>query len=203
MKSAPTQDDVIAALGDKVVGSIVTAVADARGDLATYRESFPGWVAEHSATGLANWINDRVWANLKVQLDDLSEVTISEHGHTREFFVGHEYRLRVKRHDPAGKISSYPTQGALEFYELSETAALPGLEELCLTAGYIWDKEARALGAAVVALSEALGEVPMWLCTLPGQDELPASLRGPEAGPVGPSIETSLGYDQGEEGRAP
>lgn len=196
MNSGYESEAVVDALGDKVTAAIVQAVAAARADLASYRQQFPQWVAEASQVGLANWINDRVWAHLEVEVDGLSDTYVRKAGSTRELFVGTEFRLRVKRHDASGRTETYPTQTAIEFYDSEVLSQIPGLEELCLTAGYIWSRDDRALGAAVIALSMKLGVPPRWVVTLPGQDEVPMQLRGPDAGgPTPPSIDTDLGHE--------
>lgn len=195
---------IIDALGDKVVSGIVKAVADSRADLATYRKAFPSWVVDASQVGLANWINDRVWAHLETEIDGLPDTHVFKSGSTRELFVGTEFRIRVKRHGVSGKIESYPTQTAIEFYDSEALDQIPGLDELCLTAGYIWSKDDRQLGAAVIALSRELGVNPRWVVTLPGQDDVPLQLRGPDAGgPTSPSIETNLGRPQDVEEEGP
>jgi hypothetical protein len=68
--------------------------------------------------------------------------------------------LRVKKHDIEGNVSTYPTQGALDFLE-QEQLHLEGMEEVRLIAGYRWDPELRQVGAGVISLRDGL-EKPIW-----------------------------------------
>lgn len=166
MKSYPGSEDVLADLGDKVTGGLARAVAQTRKDLAEYREERTSWVSDSSERGLANWIHDRLWANLCAEFDGLPGVGLSDREPTREITVGFNYRLRVKRHRLDGKVSSYATQTALEFYAQGEQEAFSGLEEVRLIAGYEWDADTRSMGDAVLSLRDGEEEV-IWLVTLP------------------------------------
>jgi hypothetical protein len=160
MFSAPHPDDVIRDLGDKVVIALVAATRDAREELATYRETRPGWVADHSERGLANWIHDRIWANLRREVDGITDVTLIEKHSTRELLVGDRFRARIKRHSSGDRISSYPTKSAMSFW--GQSNQLPGLEEVCLGFGYRWEAEERLMGATVISLRESLDGPPIW-----------------------------------------
>jgi hypothetical protein len=160
-RSYPTWADVEAALGDKVIAAVVAAVKAARADLADYRRFRPAWVAQASERGLAAWIHDRLWYHMTVALADLPQVAITDKGVLREFTVGPEtdvYRFRVKRHHMDGDVSTYPTQLALEFLAQVDEM-LEGFEELHLIAGYRWDREERAMGAAVISLRDGRDDI--------------------------------------------
>lgn len=143
-------DAIRAELGDKMVDALVTAVTDTREDLALYRTSLPQFAYEQSARGLANWVNDRLWQHVQRQLFNIPGVLLHEHGATREVVVGTKYRLRLKRHSPAGFIRNYRTPTALAFWQL-DSFALPGLAETRLCFGYVWDAEVERIGDPVMS----------------------------------------------------
>ena len=100
---------------------------------------------------------------------------------TRELYIGTRYRLRVKKHDIEGRVTTYLTDGALDFLE-QEPATLDGLEEVRLIAGYRWDPELREIGAAVLSLRDGKDNIA-WMHEL---DE-PAGGAGAGATPINPS----------------
>lgn len=161
----PSEHLVIADLGDKVVDGFAAAVTATRQDLLTYRGAHPGWVADHSERGLANWLHDRLWANVTRVLDGIADVSFVDVGPTREIYVGHRYRLRVKRHGLSGAITTYPTQTALAFM-VQDQLALDGLDEVRLCMGYLWDPDLRDASAAVLSLRDGQDEI-VWLVELP------------------------------------
>jgi hypothetical protein len=164
MFSYPPADDVLSDLGDKVVSALVGATESTRADLVEYRATHPGWVADHSDRGLANWIHDRLWAHLRRSLDDVDLVTLSDNGSTREITVGIRYRARVKRHSLEDRIRSYPTKAALAFW--AQTDTLEGLEEIRLGFGYRWDPEERLMGSTVISLRDGLDKEAIWAVTV-------------------------------------
>src|ERR1700754_3823314 len=115
MDSIPTPEDVLARLGDKVTIGLGDAIDAARDDLAEYRAALPGFAAEQSARGNANWIHDRIWARAKFNLDDVPEATFVDRGPTHDLWIGMELRLRAKRHNSTGAIRAYPTPSTLDF----------------------------------------------------------------------------------------
>ena len=161
----PTSDDVLDALGDKVIDSFAMAVDRAREDLASYRAMRPLWVAESSERGLAAWIHDRLWAHLEALLHNLPDVFMHSSEPTREVVVSERFRVRVKRHDILGSVSSYPTQGALEFFAQPTVAAFDGMEQVHLIAGYCWTRDMRDIGEAVLSLRDGRDNI-VWLIEL-------------------------------------
>jgi hypothetical protein len=197
MKSGyPDPEEVVEGLGDKVVDSFSLMVAQTREDLRVYRTTFPGWVADSTDRGLLNWCHDRLWVHCVRLLGDLEHVTLVDRPPLREIGVGVHYRLRVKKHDVEGKVSTYLTQGALEFLE-QESSAFEGMEQVRLIAGYRWLPEERQLGAAVISLRDGKDDL-VWMHDL---DEPPsASVMTtvpivPSGGPRRPEI--SLRSDEG------
>lgn len=160
MKSYPTPQQVFDDLGDKVLGALVTSVDNARADLTKYRTAYPLWVADASERGLASWIHDRLWAHLVVALDDVDGVSLIDREPTREISVGTNYQLRMKRHHEDGAVSTYPTQGAIEFMSQDEgQLPLDGLGVVKLIAGYNWNKDSREMGVACLSLRDGKDKV--------------------------------------------
>ncbi|MEU4804367.1 hypothetical protein [Actinosynnema sp. NPDC023587] len=187
MFSAPPADDVLRDLGDKVVASLVDATATTRDDLSDYRSFRPGWVADHSERGLASWIHDRLWANLRRELDGVDEVLLTDLGATREIAVGLNYRARVKRHSITDRVRSYPTKAALAFWAQSETT-LSGLEEVRLGFGYRWDPEERRIGKAVISLRDGLETDAIWVVEVDTGEAGTDGVRPINSNPVDPSL---------------
>jgi hypothetical protein len=188
----PTPEQVFDDLGDKVVAIFSRAAQLTAQDLQLYRETHPNWVADASERGLANWIHDRLWAHSAQLLDGLPEITIVDQEPLREIYIGLRYRLRVKRHHEDGRVSLYPTQGALDFLE--QQLPLTGLEEVRLIVGYDWYSEERRMGPAVLSLRDG-NEKLLWKEQLPdpGISGVQPMTSQPKPGPTLPSIET--GYD--------
>lgn len=185
MKSCPSADEVVDDLGSKVVDGIARAVRDAKTALATYRQVLPAYALQQSERGLANWVHDQLWFYLNLHLGDVPEVSFIDQEPHREIFVGTRYRFRVKRHSSLGRVRSYPTQTVLNFYEDGPVQrALEGLEEVCLTMGYAWDREMRDLGPAVMTLPKNTKE-PEWVYEFPA----PTAASGTVVTPVPPRIE--------------
>ncbi|ROO52483.1 hypothetical protein EDC02_7411 [Micromonospora sp. Llam0] len=169
MFSYPSFREVCDSLGDKVLTGISKSAAGTAQDLRLYRRTFPTWVARGSERGLANWIHDRMWDHLTVQLDGIPNVNIHDHEPTREITVGWQHRLRVKRHSSSGVVRTYPTPTALEFMFQGQLA-LEGLEEIRLITGYMWDSDLRQVGVPVISLRDGRDKI-IWLEELPPADE--------------------------------
>lgn len=187
---APEPDVVLHALGDKVVNGLSRAVVLGRNDLADYRAIRPSWVAASSERGLANWIHDRIWNHLLVQVDGLNDITIIDREPRREVFVGVTYRVRVKRHHTDGQVSSYPTEAALDFFGQGGRLPIPTMEEINLIAGYEWDREARAMGAPLLSLRNGRSNV-LWMVELPevGEQGGGTVVRPTVPGPSDPTVD--------------
>jgi len=200
MNSHSLEEVVLAEFGDKVPAAVAESVAGARDDLSRYRDLQPAWVAEHYERGLANWIHDRVWAHLMQRLDGEAEITVVDREPMRVFRVGTKYLLRVKRHGLGDKISSYPTQTALQFYMQGPQPLFPEMEEVRLAAGYLWDVESRSVGDAVISMRDGMNNV-VWSVVIdvdPGTGSV--AIRPMPSGPTPPVIDVSGGT--GDEGRA-
>lgn len=185
MKSEyPSAEQVLDDLGDKVATGLALMVARTRADLTLYRGTFPGWVADSTDRGLLNWCHDRAWAHAVGIFDGTREVSFVDMAPTRELYVGTRYRLRVKKHDIEGGISTFLTQGALDFLE-QEPATLDGLEEVRLIAGYRWDPELREVGAPVISLRDGHDRV-IWMHELDEPAGGAVATTTPILSPTGP-----------------
>ncbi|CAM3934443.1 hypothetical protein MYSE111917_01160 [Mycobacterium senriense] len=160
----PTDDEVVAELGDKFLDSLVAAVRGARNDLNDMRGWRPGWFPTMHARCLSNLIHDRMWAHLVTLIDSDADANIIEVGPTREIALGIHLRLRIKRHLAGDRISTYPTRTAIEFWR-QNTDTLPGLEEVRIAVGYRWDRELREIEAPVVSLRDGKDNV-IWAIEL-------------------------------------
>ncbi len=195
---------MLAELGDKVTLAVAQSVAGARGDLGLYRELRPAWVVDHSERGLANWIHDRVWAHLMQRLDGEAEITVVDREPMRVVRVGTRYLMRVKRHGLGDRISTYPTQTALQFYMQGEQPLFPEMDEVRLAAGYLWDAATRSIGDAVISMRDGLDNV-VWSVVIalePGTGAV--AIRPMPSGPTPPIIDASgAGDETGEADPAP
>lgn len=196
MKSPPTPEEVMDALGDKVIEALSKAVVATRLDLAEYRKAFPGWVATHTERCLANILHDRMWVHLSEYLDSVPGVSMVDDEPFREIYVGVNHKIRIKRHDDDGLTRSYGTQLALDFQ--LQRPALPGLEEVHLHAGYVWNTELRDVGEAILSLPDGPRRnhwaellpppaTPANVTRIPTQPTLPPALPDVEVGGIAES----------------
>ncbi len=130
-------------------------------------------------------------------------MSVVESDPTREIFVSSStvlYRIRVKSHDLVGNVSTYPTQGALEFLEQTFQPTLDGLFELHLILGYRWEVDAYEIGSTVLSLRDGMKNI-IWLIELdrPGSSGSGATDLRPHSLPDPPRIGLSL--DSTEAGR--
>jgi hypothetical protein len=191
MNSHPAQDVVLAELGDKITAAIAASVSAAHSDLETYREQHAGWVADHSERGLANWIHDRVWAHLMQRLDGEAEITVVDHEPMRIVRVGMKYLMRVKRHGLDDKISTYPTQTALQFYMQGEQPLFPEMGEVRLAAGYLWNPETRSIGDAVISMRDGVDNI-VWSVVIGVEPGIGAvAIRPMPTGPLPPVVDVT------------
>jgi hypothetical protein len=190
MKSGyPSEESVTAELGDKVMATFGVVVAQTRLDLTVYRRTFPMWASEHTDRGLLSWCHDRAWAHLTRLLDGVSEVSFVDQPPTREMYVGLRYRLRWKKHDLDDRLTTYPTQTAIEFLE-QDPPTFEGLEEVRLVAGYRWDPATRQIGSGVLSLRDG-NEKVIWSHVLAEPDAssvTEATPILPSSGPAAPQI---------------
>lgn len=171
MISPDNSEEVVAALGAKVIEALAAAIPRTRLDIARYRSYLPDIVATSSSRGLANWFHDRVWHHVVSELQDNDDVVIVDKGPVREITVAGTYRVRIKRHDRKGRVSTYPTQTALDFLsQPSEQLVLDGLAQIRLIAGYQWNSTTHEVGPAVLSLRDGMDNV-LWMVELPESDD--------------------------------
>lgn len=171
MKSSDDSEEVVAALGEKVIEALAAAIPRTRLDMDRYRRSLPDIVATSSSRGMANWFHDCVWHHVVSELQDKDGIVIVDKGPVREVTVDRTYRVRIKRHDRKGRVSTYPTQTALEFLsQPPEQLVLHGLAQIRLIAGYQWDSTTHEIGPAVLSLRDGMDNV-RWMIELPESDD--------------------------------
>ncbi len=163
MFSPHDQHAVISGLGDKFLEDLAWSVRGARGDIADLREWRPSWFPTMSERCLANLIHDRIWARLVASSDGNPAVETIDREPLREIWVSQNYQIRIKRHRPDDKISTYPTAAALEFW--TQGSQLPSLESITLGAGYRWIHEERRVGPAVISFRDGKDN-PIWAVDL-------------------------------------
>jgi hypothetical protein len=199
MKSYPSSEDVFSGLGDKVLDAIAEAVERTKADLRGYRKSLPDVVAQSSERGLASWIHDRNWYNLIALLDGVDDVAIVDREPIREIGVRSIFRLRLKRHHLDGTVSTYPTQGALEFMlQGPRQGVLDGFEEVRLICGYEWRRDSREIGQALISLRDGIDQV-VWTESVDQRDMGSGGARLPvRPTPPPPDIDATK-FSQGDE----
>jgi hypothetical protein len=168
MFSPHDQQAVMSSLGDKFLKGLAWSIRGAREDLAELREWRPGWFPPMSGRCLANLIHDRIWARLVAAVDGNPGIETIDREPVREMWISQNYQVRIKRHHPDDKISTYPTAAALEFW--AQGAQLPSLESITLGAGYRWIAEERRVGPAVISYRDGKDN-PIWAVELDEPDE--------------------------------
>ena len=188
---------VLDELGEKVLEALVDAIDAAREDLRRYRETLPEIALQSSARGMANWIHDRIWYHACRLLDSVEDVVCYERGPFREVIVKDRYRIRLKRHRLPAAVSTFLTQGALDFMEQPDgQRVLDGMEQLRLIFGYVWDEDSDEMGAAVLSIRHGIKNV-LWVHEMPNTGEPATKLPGRESPP--PSVVRSRVSDMVEE----
>lgn len=137
-------------------------------------------------------------------VEGMDHVAVVESGPTREIFVSSStliFRIRVKRHDVVGNVSTYPTQGALEFLEQTFQPTLDGLFEVRLILGYIWEADAHEIGSTVLSLRDGMENI-IWLIELdrPGSTGSAATDLRPPSLPDPPRFRLSLDGTEADRG---
>lgn len=154
---------VVDALGQPPLDAIGAAVRDTRVDLATYRSTLPGIAARHSQRGLLNWVHDQFFAHARAHFEaNVKDTSVVDREPTRDIFVGHTFRFRLKKHTADDMVSSYPTDAFLAF-ALQDPPEL--IQEVRLIGGYRWDPETREMGTAVLSARDGKSNV-LWVVEL-------------------------------------
>ena len=119
--------------------------------------------ARHSQRGLLNWIHDQFFAHARVQFRAQVEgVSILDREPTRDIFIGHTFRVRLKKHASNDMVSSYPTDAFLAF-AVQDPPQL--LQQVRLIGGYRWDAETNSIGTAVLSARDGRSKV-LWAIEL-------------------------------------
>ncbi|MGH3495256.1 MAG: hypothetical protein ACRDRL_32485, partial [Sciscionella sp.] len=86
-------------------------------------------------------------------------------------------------------ISTYPTQTALQFYTQGQQPLFPDLGEVRLAAGYLWTRDLRAIGDAVISLRDGLWNA-IWSAVIAVEPGIGAvAIRPMPTGPVPPVVD--------------
>lgn len=199
MDSHPLPEQVLDDRGDKLVDAFLEAMEVARADLSDLRAWRPGWFGLFTERFLANFLHERLWAELITRVSDHPGVQVIDREPTREIESGGRYVIRFKRHRKGDKIATYPTRRALAFW--TNEATLPGLERASLAMGYLWDPELRQVEDSVLSYRDRLNH-PVWGMKLgrAGQGGAMGITWSP-IDPTLPSIDLSSVLDE-EEGTA-
>lgn len=154
---------VVEALGQSPLDALGAAVRETRADLATYRSTLPALAARHSQRGILNWIHDQFFAHARAQFEtNVKDTSILDRGPTRDIFVGHTFRFRLKKHASDDMVSSYPTDAFLAF-AVQDPPQL--IQEVRLIGGYRWDSDTREIGTAVLSARDGKSNV-LWVVEL-------------------------------------
>lgn len=154
---------VVEALGQSPLDAIGKSVGLTRDDLATYRSTLPALAARHSQRGILNWVHDQFFAHVRGQFEtNVDGTQVLDREPTRDIFVGHQFRLRFKKHADDDLVSSYPTEGFLDFAAQDPPQLI---QEVRLIGGYRWDPETREIGTAVLSARDGKQNV-LWVLEL-------------------------------------
>ncbi|MCI6584235.1 MAG: hypothetical protein SPK50_04240 [Mobiluncus porci] len=159
-KKIPTQEEVREKLGEEFISRFVESVEGATADFKAFKKWHPDWAVSFSSRFIANFLHERIWARLKENASNLDSFEFVDKEPIREVHLGTELIMRIKRHDSNDRISSYPTRGAQEFWNI-DFFTIPGLESFSLALGYHWDKDLREPQDALLTLYRKLNE-PIW-----------------------------------------
>lgn len=200
INSYPEPDDVMADLGDQFLTAFATSIAEAREDIDAMRAVFPHWFPPMHSRCLSNLIHDRIWARLLARLDGDPSVVMVDNGPRREIFINSRYQLRIKRHHAGDRISNYPTQGALNFWEQDGgQPPFDGMELIKLGIGYRWNQELRQIEMPILSFRDGKENV-IWAVEIEEPAEGATTVdRNPVPGPDTPIIGIDgLGDDESE-----
>ena len=187
--SYPDSDKVIGDLGETFVNTFIDAVDGARDDFAEFRTWKPGWFPSFTGRFTANFLHERIWDRMVRELDGSVGVHVVDREPIRELHQGTRYIIRLKRHHPGDRISSYPTEGSSAFWSNSDLT-LDGLEAFSLAIGYMWDAELRAMGEAVLSFRDGKNN-PVWAVRLGRDSAAPAGFIWTPVDPTLPELDLS------------
>lgn len=129
-----------------------------------FRAWRPDWFPRFTQRFTAGFLHERIWDRLVRELEGREGITVVDREPHRELRSGSRYLIRVKRHRPGDRISSYPTSGSNAFWS-NGAQTFEGLESFSLALGYMWDNDARAVGEPVLSFRDGK-ENPIWAVQL-------------------------------------
>lgn len=155
--------EVLRALGQAPLDALGKAVELTRADQDEYRSTLPRLSARHTQRGWLNWVHDQFFANMLVAVDEkCDDATVRDLEPRREIYFGSLFRFRFKKHDEHDFISSYQTDGYLDFTQQDPPQLL---QEIRLIGGYRWDREVSQIGAPLVSARDGHNRV-LWVYEL-------------------------------------
>lgn len=181
-------------MGDKVVDGLAGSVRSGAADFQRYRKVLPDLAAQHKARGMANVVHDFVWHHVAAAFDELKEIRLKDDGVTRELLVRADFRLRLKKHRLDGRVSSYPTKAALNFFSQDED--LFGSTTWNLAFGYAWDEDLAEILYPVLSLRDGTFDHCLWMTEFPAAAAQNSAIRPPLAGPPSVEIRSTRTPDQ-------
>src|SRR5829696_4510958 len=188
MQITASPEHVVRDIGTKKMTALRKIVDGGREDYREYRSAHPVWASQDCGRTTHSLIHERMWQRAILLADEFEDVSYVESLPTRELYLGTQYRVRFKKHTPAGAVRSYPTATALDFFD-EPPATLPSLQLVNLTVGYEWDEELRQMGRPVMSLHSAMDKA-LWMIELPddGAAGNLGLLHAPLDGPTLPTI---------------
>lgn len=160
----PSDDQVLADLGEDFVHAFIDSVDGARDDFLKFRQWQPGWFPGFTDRFTANFLHERIWDRLVRVIESLDGIKITDEEPIRQVRSGTAYLIRVKRHRLGDRISAYPTKGNTAFWSNRELT-FEGLESFNLALGYYWNAELRAVEEPVLSFRDGMDK-PIWAVKL-------------------------------------
>jgi hypothetical protein len=117
MQITASPEHVVQDIGTKKMTALRKIVEGGREDYREYRSAHPVWASQDCGRTTHSLIHERMWQRAMLMADDFEDVSYVESLPTRELYLGTQYRVRFKKHTPAGAVRSYPTATALDFFD--------------------------------------------------------------------------------------
>lgn len=163
----PTREEFCKDVGSGVLEGLYAAVEYARNEWQSFLVQHHEKLEFTGQSMSAGFIHSCITSFLGKNWQGDKAITISFKSNTFEFSLASKYVGRVKRHSPDDKISSYPTEGAEDFW--SGPVALEGMEMYPITIGYYWDADTMTIGDPVITLRQSIDKA-VWSYKLTAQE---------------------------------
>lgn len=193
----PSDDQVMADLGEDFVFAFIDSVDGARDDFIKFREWQPGWFPSFTDRFTANFLHERIWDRLVRLVEGMDGIMITDEEPVRQVRSGTSYQIRVKRHRPGERISAYPTSASIAFWSNRELA-FEGLESFNLALGYYWNADLRAVEEPVLSFRDGKDK-PIWAIRLRRDAGSATGFTWSPIAPNLPEIDLSGALDDADE----